>query len=81
VTDTNHGIRSRKPVRDAPLEAAPVRVGNDCWIGAKAVILSGVEIGDRAVVGAGAVVTKSVEAGAIVAGVPAVRIGTRGEVP
>jgi acetyltransferase-like isoleucine patch superfamily enzyme len=31
------------------------------------------------VVGAGAVVTKNVEAGAIVAGVPAVRIGTRGD--
>jgi maltose O-acetyltransferase len=79
VTDSNHGIRSREPIREAPVEAAPVRVGNDCWIGAKAVILSGVEIGDRAVVGAGAVVTKNVEAGAIVAGVPAVRIGTRGD--
>jgi len=78
VTDTNHGIRSLERAREAPLEAVPVRIGSDCWIGAKAVVLSGVEIGDRAVIGAGAVVTKSVEAGAIVAGVPAVRIGTRG---
>ncbi len=79
VTDSNHGIRSGERIRDAPLEAAAVRIGSDCWIGARAIILSGVEVGDRAVVGAGAVVTRSVEAGAIVAGVPAVRIGTRGE--
>lgn len=79
VTDSNHGIRSGERILDARLVAAPVRIGNDCWIGAKAVILSGVDVGDRAVVGAGAVVTKSVEGGAIVAGVPAVRIGTRGE--
>lgn len=79
VTDSNHGIRSGERIRDASLESAAVRIGSDCWIGARAVILSGVEVGDRAVVGAGAVVTKSVDTGSIVAGVPAVRIGTRGE--
>ena len=36
----------------------------------------GVTIGDHAVVGAGAVVTSDVEPYAIVAGVPAKRIGT-----
>jgi acetyltransferase-like isoleucine patch superfamily enzyme len=47
------------------------KIGNDVWIGARAVILSGVAIGDGAIVGAGAVVTKDVPAYAIVAGVPA----------
>lgn len=47
------------------------KIGNDVWIGARAVILSGVFIGDGAIVGAGAVVTKDVPAYAIVAGVPA----------
>jgi maltose O-acetyltransferase len=79
VTDSNHGIRAGEPIREARLETAAVRIGSDCWIGARAIILSGVEVGDRAVVGAGAVVTRSVDGGTIVAGVPAVRIGTRGE--
>ena len=47
------------------------RVGENCFIGGRALILPGVEIGDNCVVGAGAVVTKSVPAGSIVAGNPA----------
>lgn len=46
-------------------------IGNDVWIGNRAVILRGVTIGDGAVVGAGAVVTKDVEPYTIVGGVPA----------
>jgi acetyltransferase-like isoleucine patch superfamily enzyme len=48
-----------------------VKIGNHCWVGAKAVILKDVELGDGCVVGAGAVVTKTVPAGATVGGVPA----------
>jgi acetyltransferase-like isoleucine patch superfamily enzyme len=46
-------------------------IGNDVWIGARAMILNGLTIGDGAIVGAGAVVTKNVPAYAVVAGVPA----------
>ena len=46
-------------------------IGNDVWIGKRAIIKAGVKIGDGAVVGAGAVVTKDVPPYAIVAGVPA----------
>jgi len=46
-------------------------IGNDVWIGERAIILDGVSIGDGAIVGAGAVVTKHVPAYAIVGGVPA----------
>lgn len=49
----------------------PVRVGNDVWIGTRALILGGVTIGDGAIIGAGAIVTKDVPPYAIVAGVPA----------
>ncbi|HEY5750347.1 MAG TPA: CatB-related O-acetyltransferase [Chryseolinea sp.] len=49
----------------------PITVGNDVWIGAQCVILSGVNIGDGAVVGANAVVTSDVPAYAIVSGSPA----------
>lgn len=48
-----------------------VVIGNDVWIGGKAVILSGVTIGDGAVIGTCSVVTKDVEPYAIVAGNPA----------
>ncbi len=48
-----------------------VSIGNDVWIGSRAIILSDVQIGHGAVIGAGAVVTKDVEPYAIVAGVPA----------
>jgi virginiamycin A acetyltransferase len=46
-------------------------VGNDVWIGERAVIYSGVTIGDGAVVAGDAVVAKSVPPYAIVAGNPA----------
>lgn len=50
---------------------AQIKIGNDVWIGARAIILDGVTIGDGAIVGAGAVVTKDVPAYAVVVGVPA----------
>jgi acetyltransferase-like isoleucine patch superfamily enzyme len=50
----------------------PIRIGKNCWIGANAVILPGVQIGDETVVGAGAVVTKSFpEGGLTLVGNPA----------
>ena len=47
------------------------RIGKNCFIGGRSLILPGVEIGDGCVIGAGAVVTKSVPAGCVVAGNPA----------
>ena len=49
----------------------PVSIGNDCWIGDRAMIIGGLTVGDGAVVLAGAVVTKNVPPYAIVGGVPA----------
>jgi acetyltransferase-like isoleucine patch superfamily enzyme len=48
-----------------------VTIGDDVWVGTRAVILHGVTIGRGAVIGAGAVVTRSVPAYAIAAGNPA----------
>lgn len=46
-------------------------IGNDVWIGNRAIIMRGTKIGDGAVIGAGAVVTKDVPPYCIVGGVPA----------
>ena len=56
------------------LKTAPVKIGDNVWIGMGAVILKGVTIGDNSVVAAGAVVTKSVPANTIVAGNPATEV-------
>lgn len=50
---------------------ARTHIGNDVWIGRRAIVKAGVNIGDGAVVGSGAVVTKDVPPYSIVAGIPA----------
>lgn len=54
-----------------PKTKGDVIIGNDVWIGAEAVIMSGVKIGDGAVIGLRAVITKDIEPYAIYAGNPA----------
>ncbi len=51
--------------------AEQITIGNDVWIGSRAMILSGVTIGTGAIIAAGAIVTKDVPPYAIVMGVPA----------
>ena len=48
-----------------------IAIGNDVWIGRRAIILPGVSIGDGAVIAAGAVVSRDVPPYTIVGGVPA----------
>lgn len=54
--------------------AAPVRIGNNVWIGAHAIILPGVTIGDNVIIGAGALVNCDIPAGTAYAGVPAKKL-------
>ncbi len=77
ITDSNHRHEPGKSPLDLPMDRGKVRIGNRCWIGAKAIILKDVELGDDCVVAAGALVTRSVGAGQVVAGVPARPLAAR----
>ena len=59
-TEENHFLERERTV-----------IGNDVWVGTRAVILDGVKISDGAIIAAGAVVTKDVPPYGIVGGVPA----------
>lgn len=77
IINSNHTILKGQLIREQEDMCSPIIIGNDVWIGAKAIILSGVTIGDGAVIAAGAVVTKDVEPYTIVGGVPAKKIKHR----
>ena len=54
-----------------------ITIGNNCFIGARSVVMYGVTIADNVIVAAGSVVTKSVtESNVVVAGNPARVIST-----
>ncbi len=57
-------------VENYPNKENKTIIGNDVWLGTRAIIKKGVKIGDGAVVAAGAIVTKNVPPYAVVAGVP-----------
>jgi acetyltransferase-like isoleucine patch superfamily enzyme len=61
--------------KHARAKTAPIIVGDDVFIGARAIFLKGVNIGRGAVIAAGSVVVKDVPAGVIVGGNPAKPIG------
>jgi len=71
ITDSNHQFGPGLSPSSKSMANGIVKIGNHCWIGAKAIILKDVVLGDCCVVAAGAVVTKSFPAGSVVAGVPA----------
>ena len=61
---------------------APVRIGNNVWIGDKVTIVRGATIGDNVIVGANTVVHKDVPSNCVIVGSPfriAKRLGENGE--
>ncbi len=48
----------------------PVKIGNNVWIGAGAIVLPGVTIGSNSIIGAGSVVTKDIPENCIAVGNP-----------
>ena len=62
----------------SPLMVAPIEIGEQAFVGVRALILPGVVVGASAVVGGGSVVSRDVADWDMVAGNPAKSIGRRG---
>jgi maltose O-acetyltransferase len=72
LTSTHHiGDEARRAGR---AKAAPVRIGNGVWLGARAVVLPGTEIQDGCVIAAGAVISGRCEGNGLYRGNPALRM-------
>ncbi|AUT03253.1 maltose acetyltransferase [Nostoc sp. CENA543] len=50
--------------------AAPIKIGNNVWIGGGAIVCPGVTIGDNTTIGAGSVVVKDIPANVVAVGNP-----------
>jgi maltose O-acetyltransferase len=72
IRDQDHRIADlSRPIREQGYSVAPVRIGNDVWLGAKVTVCKGVSIGDGCVVGANAVVTRDLPPYSVAVGAPA----------
>jgi len=68
IISMNHDVNDY----DRYVKSPPIIIRRDCWIGANAIILPGVEIGPHTVVAAGSIVTKGFpEGNQVLAGNPA----------
>jgi acetyltransferase-like isoleucine patch superfamily enzyme len=69
ITDSDwHGIYDRSL---SVGQSAPVRIGDNVWIGDSAMVCKGVTIGENSIIGAGSVVLKDIPANVVVGGNPA----------
>lgn len=71
ISHTHNFSSVEEKIKNQGSSKLPIRIGNNVWIGAQAIILGNVKIGNNSIIGAGAVVKHDVEPNTIVAGVPA----------
>jgi acetyltransferase-like isoleucine patch superfamily enzyme len=72
MSGLNHGYEDVTiPIKDQKCTVKPIVIEDEAWIGANAVITSGVTVGKHSIVAAGSVVTKNVAPYTIVGGNPA----------
>jgi len=68
-------LRKYKNIPDADIFGT-IKIGNNVFIGNKAVVMPGVRIGDNCIIGYGAIITKNIPEGSVAVGVPAKVIKT-----
>jgi acetyltransferase-like isoleucine patch superfamily enzyme len=72
VTDFDHRTEDvHVPIKDQGIVKTPVRIGTDCWIGAKVSVLRGTRVGQGSVLGAHAVVRGDIPEYSVAVGAPA----------
>lgn len=79
ISDNSHGSYKGDeqdsspeiPPTERPYRTAPIKIGNNCWIGEGVIIMPGVEIGDGCVIGAHSIVNKNIPRNTIAIGSPA----------
>jgi maltose O-acetyltransferase len=69
-----HGIAPDQR-RSGPIKTAPVKLGDNVWLGSRVIVQKGVAIGANSIVAPNAVVTSSIPPDSIAAGIPARVIG------
>lgn len=68
----NHNYNDKtKPIRLQGVHGYGVKIGNNCWIGAKVTILDNTIIGDNCIIAAGAVVKGTFPDNVVIGGIPA----------
>ncbi|OGT96415.1 MAG: hypothetical protein A2298_02785, partial [Gammaproteobacteria bacterium RIFOXYB2_FULL_38_6] len=60
IRDANHGMHRDIPMFKQKQVSAPIKIGDDVWLGAHAVVTAGSMIATGAVIGANAVVTNDI---------------------
>jgi acetyltransferase-like isoleucine patch superfamily enzyme len=81
VCDFDHVYEDiTRPIKDQGLVKSPVRIGPDCWLGAKVTVLRATTIGHGSILAANSVVRGDVPPMSIVGGVPGKVLKNRVEV-
>ena len=66
IYDHDHDFRAAGGIKSGKYRTAPVKIGNNVWIGANTVILRGTEIGDNCVIGAGCIMKGKYKEGSVI---------------
>lgn len=66
IYDHDHDFRAEGGVKSGKYITAPVKIGNNVWIGANTIILRGTTIGDNCVIAAGSVIKGDIPTNSIV---------------
>ena len=78
ICDFDHKTESLVvPIKDQGIVKAPVRIGDDVWLGTKVVVTRGTDIGAQSVVGASAVARGVYPPRSVIAGIPGKVVKTR----
>lgn len=77
LSEDHNFKKKNQPIYLQGRSSKKIKIGKNCWIGARCIFLKGVEIGDNCIIAAGSVVTKSFKKNQIIAGIPGKKIAHR----